>query len=150
MKEEKLEKIADNIFDLVRIWHILRSGHEDACSRPLPTDPNYMALRFLSKGDLSMSELGKRLYRSKPNMTPIIDRLIEEKKVERFEDESDRRMVMIRLTSEGKKFMAEKNIEIKNSIKKNLIKLSEEDLDKLCSSFGEVKRIISKLGDSHD
>ena len=52
-------------------------------------------------GALSVSEISKRLGIAKPNITPLIDRLIDEGFVERRRDENDRRVVNVVLLPAG-------------------------------------------------
>jgi MarR family 2-MHQ and catechol resistance regulon transcriptional repressor len=53
-------------------------------------------------GSMPIAELGAKLLRSPGNMTAAIDRLEEQKLVERVRDEADRRVIHVRLTREGK------------------------------------------------
>ena len=94
-----------------------------------------------------MSELGKKLYRSKPNMTAIIDKLIAEKLVIRFPDENDRRIIRIGLTEEGKNFIKAKKCEMKEALKLNLASLKDNDLTRLDTLLQQTNRIILQIGE---
>lgn len=52
-------------------------------------------------GSMSVSDISKKLGIAKPNITPLIDRLIAENYVERQRDVSDRRVVNIVLLPAG-------------------------------------------------
>ena len=54
-------------------------------------------------GPMPIAELGAKLLRSAPNMTAAIDRLEEQKLVERVRDETDRRVVRVGLPDEGRR-----------------------------------------------
>ncbi len=138
------EKISEDIVQLVRIFLIMRCRDSEGPKPPL-LDPQYWVLGFLKHGDLTMSELGGKLHRSKPNMTSIINNLIAEGKVSRLPDKSDRRIVRITITETGKRFLADNGKSIKESIKKNISTLNDAETAELCQSLERVSRIISKL-----
>src|SRR5512133_3640138 len=58
-------------------------------------------------GPMPIAELGGKLLRSPGNMTAAIDRLAEQKLVERERDAADRRVVRVKLTREGEALIAE-------------------------------------------
>ncbi|MFN2590773.1 MAG: MarR family winged helix-turn-helix transcriptional regulator, partial [Actinomycetota bacterium] len=60
-----------------------------------------MELAAAPDGSLPLSELAKRLLRSPPNMTTLMDRLEEDGWVRRVRTGSDRRIVLAELTKEG-------------------------------------------------
>lgn len=55
---------------------------------------------------MPLSEIGECLIVTRPNITGLIDGLVEDGLVERIDDPEDRRVVLARLTPAGKKFMA--------------------------------------------
>lgn len=140
------ERIAENLFSLIQIFHIMRDRNIAARgTKPVPMEPGYPALCFLMREDLSISELGRRLQRSKPNMTSIIDRLEREGKVRRIASESDRRVSMIRITQEGKKSIERRKTIVKECIKRNLSRLDRAEQDVFCRSLENVNAIAEKL-----
>jgi DNA-binding MarR family transcriptional regulator len=149
MDEAKAEKIVDNLTLMVQIFQLMKNVHSNAGVRPV-VDPYQWTLIFLSGENMTMSELGQRLCRSKPNMTVIINRLIADGLVKRLDDLSDRRIVIVAITNQGRDFIAEKKQEMKESLKKNLILLEERDLSSLCTALEEVNRIILKVGGNPD
>ena len=58
-------------------------------------------------GPMPIAELGGKLLRSPGNMTAAIDRLEQQKLVERERDDADRRVVRVKLTPEGEALIAE-------------------------------------------
>ena len=106
----------------------------------------YYCMLYLKKhNSLSMSDLGKILLISKPNVTALINKLIAKGLVVRSSDKQDRRVIMIRLSSKGIQFM-EKNI--KKHMKQIIVKLttlSDNELNLLSESLQNVKNILSKI-----
>ena len=55
-----------------------------------------------------MTDVSRRLAISKPAATQVVNRLVQNGRVERLSDESDRRVVYIRATEAGRAFYEEK------------------------------------------
>ena len=106
----------------------------------------YRVLGVLTRdGTLPMSEIGKRLYISKPYMTTLVDTLISARYVERLPDSEDRRVIKIAITSLGKKHLKESSAIFKNNLNDLLSKLDEKDLIELNISLEKLKRILKKI-----
>lgn len=144
MDEKKLEDIADRLhmflpffYRKVTAWHKNTEGLNPG---------HYMIMGILlRKGSMSMSELGRNICVSKPGATFLIDRLINDGKLERTYDANDRRIINISLTEAGKAFMLKHRVEEKEEIKKNLSKLSDGDLEALCASLDKVREIFMRV-----
>ena len=142
---KRAEKIAEDMVALIRIFHIMKNRAGGAGVKPPPMEPQYWILGFLVKEDLPISEIGRRLQRSKPNMTALVDKLMVEGKVKRLADKEDRRIVRISVTEKGKRFLEDRKRDVKESIKQNLSRLDDKELETLCDSLGKVNRIITKI-----
>ncbi len=143
MTDSKKDRIAENLSSLVRLFHIMRAR---ACRKgESPLGPEYWTLIFLSEEELPISELGRRLQRSKSNMTAMMDRMMKENLVRRSHDRGDRRVVKISITAGGRAYLKEKRAQMKDSIKRSLTMLREPELDSLCASLDSVGRIAAKL-----
>lgn len=106
----------------------------------------YRVLGVLMKaGTLPVSEIGRRLYISKPYMTALIDTLIRDGFVERLPDLTDRRVINISITDEGKRHLRQSVTQYKNDLKDLLASLDEPDLAELCSSLESLKNILGKI-----
>ena len=92
-----------------------------------------------------MSEIAKFLAISKPNLTPIIDRLIQEEYVERSENKKDRRTLSISLTDKGISYLKDLNDRVKQHTRERLEGLTEEDLLALHGYTGKMIEIIDKI-----
>ncbi len=144
MDEARVERIAKNVWSFMRAVHIMKSRSEESGMKPLPMDPQYMLLGLLKQGAMPMTELGRHLGRSKPNMTAIVDGLIDGGLARRLHDKSDRRIVRIEMTEKGKTVMEERKKTARQAIRANLAELSESELEELCDSLEKVNRIIAK------
>ena len=101
----------------------------------------------MKAGTLPVSEIGRRLYISKPYMTALIDTLIEGGFVQRQPDLADRRVINITITEQGKKYLKQSVTLYKNELKILLAGLDDTDLEKLCTSLESLKAILAKIPD---
>ena len=146
MDKTKMENVTNNLLNL--IFHVndkVFSHNEMIKNSFIP--PSHMKLLFhLSmKKSTSVSRAAKCLDISKPNMTPIIDKLISEGLVHRYTDPEDRRKLKIELTDKAYKFLEEKKIEMKSSLSAKIASLEEDDLIKLDYYITEMNKIILKI-----
>lgn len=102
------------------------------------TQSSYNVLRILrGAGDegLPCAQIGQRMVSRVPDVTRLVDRLVERGLVDRQRSESDRRVVWIRLLPTGRELLAELDQPI-------------EDLNRqLCSGLddGQLARLIGLL-----
>ncbi len=142
--EEKLERY----FNILRQFsHLLLSRVMDNGSGT-KVDMKLSQLKALAafKGErpFTMNELAANSMVKLPNMTTIVDDLIQEGLAERKRDEADRRKVLVHLTAKGKelrdKFMANRR-ELAMSIFSGL---SEEKKNQLLHSLETVCNIFEE------
>ena len=94
---------------------------------------------------ISMSALGNLLYISRPYMTTLIDSLIDEGLVERHPDQTDRRVINIRITDKGQERLNQVRSEVKNQIRSVISDLEKSDLHDLCLYGERLVGIVSKI-----
>jgi len=138
------DKAAEYLLALMPFYHkhIVRTGYGITGIQAA----QYRVLGVLMKaGTLPMSEIGRRLYISKPYMTALIDTLIKDGLVERTPDRADRRVINISITEPGKKHLKQSITLYKNDLKDLLSTLDEHDLEGLCASLESLKAILGKI-----
>ncbi len=96
-------------------------------------------------GTMHVTEIGDMLLISKPQMTRLIDELIDLGMVERQPDETDRRKINISLTPKGKATVERFRETIKGAIKARLASLPEKDLIELSTALKTVLDVGSKV-----
>lgn len=143
---KKLDQIAEDFISFVPGVFAKLISQQDRELRIKPMKSHFQVLGILKKyGTLPTSEIGKRLCISKPNMTALIDKLIEEGKVERVQNKCDRRIVDIAITKQGRAFLVKQKNIAKGLMKKNLTQLNDKDLDALYKSLESIKLVLSKI-----
>lgn len=139
------ERIAENLIALLPFYHkkIFRPGIGITGMQAA----QYRTLGVLMREgtSLPMSELGKRLYMSKPYMTKLIDQLIQDGLVQRIPDTTDRRVINISITAEGRRHLKQAASLYKGNIKSILSDLDRQDLEDLCQSLEKLRNIISRI-----
>lgn len=96
-------------------------------------------------GILHVAEIGERLRIARPQMTHLIDKLVDVGIVERQTDTIDRRMINIVLTDKGKTTLKEHDSNIRKAMRETLSCLTDEELDDLSDSLRKLRDILSKL-----
>ena len=147
IKEEKLEGIADSFLLFFPLFYrkFLRVASWKNRVNPINTQFQVLAI-VLHSGNLQTSEIGRRLGISSPNMTPLIDRLIEKGYAERLSGSEDRRVIKIAITEKGRRFVAGRRRLMRNEIKKNLSTLSIEDVSTLSGAIETFRQVIGRVG----
>ena len=106
------QEVALNIFVTS---YFLRSKHEEIMSKFRLTFPQYNVLRILKgvyPNGHPRCDIISRMIEPAPDVTRIIDRLIKDKLVERFNSDTDKRLSMTRITDKGLKLLAKVKPEI--------------------------------------
>ena len=147
IKEGKLEGIADSFLLFFPLFYrkILRVASSKKRVNPINTQFQVLAI-VMHSGNLQTSEIGRRLGISSPNMTPLIDRLIEKGYAERLSGSQDRRVIKIAITEKGRRFVAGRRRLMRNEIKKNLSTLSIEDVSTLSGAIETFRQVIGRVG----
>ena len=108
--------------------------------------PHFEIMKLLEEaGTLHVAEIGERLQIARPQMTHLIDRLVELDIVERQIGIEDRRMINIMLTDKGKRIINEHDDDIRNATREMLACLTDEELEGLSVSLRKLREIFSKL-----
>ena len=117
--------------------------------RECPIPPSHIRVIFFLRdnGSYSMSEVASILNISRSNMTPIVDKLIAEGLLTRYEDKTDRRIIRIEITQKALDFFHDLKEKIKERLKQKLSKLSPEDAELLSVYIDSAIKIIENLQD---
>lgn len=106
----------------------------------------HLRVMFILKkrGTITSTEIGKKLEVSKPNVTVLVDKLVEMNLIERSSGK-DRRSISLSLTSNGEVFLKDYMDEVKKSFGDKLSKFSEEDFLLLKETVINLKKIMDKI-----
>ncbi len=104
-----------------------------------------LATLYYQGQEVGMSELAKRVRVSKQQMTKMVDKLIDLNLAERVQDEKDRRIVLIRITDEGRKTIERRNQQETDYYEEITASMSEKDRDLFVESLENIRRILKML-----
>ena len=94
---------------------------------------------LLEFGPLSQRELGRKLFRSDPNMTTVVDNLEKGRLVRRDRSTEDRRIVLVSMTPNGRRRLERAFPSYARSIAEFMAVLTEREQD-------ELGRLCERLG----
>lgn len=117
--DERIRVIAEDMSQTIPKLHrwMLRSDVKGTSTY----SPMAAVLKVVKKqGPMSMSAIADALYYSKQNLTKLVDKMVKEGYVERLPDPSDRRVLRVALTTQGRTFLAGRKENIKNRMVEDL------------------------------
>ncbi|MDD1702830.1 MAG: MarR family transcriptional regulator [Methanoregula sp.] len=144
MTEDIRDRTADALIALIPLYYrnVMRNRH--VSNGVLVAQYHTLGI-LLKYGALPMSEIGSRLYISRPYMTRLADLMITDGLVEREADPADRRVIHLRITAKGKKFLKESISGYKDDLKESLERLDDQDIGNLCTALEDAYRILAKI-----
>ena len=133
MDEVKLEAIVQNFISIIPLFK--KKLLHDNCK--------------FDKGNLNHSHFQILAVLKKegqpPNMTKLLNKLIDEGMIERIPGEKDRRIININLTEKGSTYLKSSFLEIQSSLKDKISSLPDEKLDKLNDSLITLKEVLNEI-----
>jgi MarR family transcriptional regulator, organic hydroperoxide resistance regulator len=138
--------LAREIVELLRKVDRYRRGSELEAWMKLPsiTMPQLKSLFFISnEGSTTSVKLASALKVTPPNVTGIIDRLVEQKLVTRVENADDRRKLTLRATEKGEELVATLRERRRSVMDKALAGLK---LDELTTLAQGLKSLVKAIG----
>ncbi len=99
---------------------------------------------FVERDCYSMTELSQMLSVTLPTMTAMVDRLMQNGMVKRHRNENDRRVVLVKLTPEGKKVIDTIMTIRKQEIEKLFQMLSPQEVALFVDSIEQVAQLLKK------
>ncbi len=104
----------------------------------------WATLRRIGRGPCTMSELARHKGVGLPTMSKSVEMLVRKGWVERWIDKTDRRQTLVRLTSSGRRVMADSRARFEILLEEKLSKMNVEDRDALASTMTQVRDALSQ------
>ncbi|MGI6538453.1 MAG: MarR family winged helix-turn-helix transcriptional regulator [Caldicoprobacterales bacterium] len=105
----------------------------------------YALLTVNYYGDTTMTDFAENLGIKKQQATRIINNLVEKGYVQRIYDESDRRIVFIRLTQEAKRYLDEHKMNANALFVDSMEDIGESEIKELQNAIETINRILPKM-----
>ncbi|WP_292370709.1 MarR family winged helix-turn-helix transcriptional regulator [Methanoregula sp. UBA64] len=144
MAEDFRGRAAEALIALIPLYYknVMRNRH--TANGVLIAEYHTLGLLMKYKA-LPMSEIGDRLYISRPYMTRLADIMIADGLVERQADPKDRRVTNLAITAKGKKFLKESVSKYKKDLMESFGGLTDAELEHLGKALEEAYQILIKV-----
>ena len=144
--EQMVEQIASDIFHVMPLLRkrLLRLDVVQA-EHGIPLSHAQVLAMLNENKSMSVSEISRKLGIAKPNITPLVDRLIASDLVDRVRDTGDRRVVNVVIQPAGVQKLVEIRKSIGNQVRDWANNMSEEDFNELATALNSITRILSGL-----
>ena len=146
MENKSLDKIVENLLYILPIIRkkLLKIDPSDISQDIHLSRVHVGIMGCLHHEMLPISEIANKFLISKPQMTLLINQLVNAAMVERQPNKRDRRITDITLTEKGQSVLHECEKKLKNNLKEMLADLSEREQKELSLSLQKLREIGTK------
>ena len=109
------------------------------------SDMQTIILEGLATGELTPSEISKIYCISKPNVTTLVDKLIDKGYAQRLHDDQDRRVIKISITDKGRRLVVKRRRITKEYVMNTFAKLSPDEIREICNSMENNIKLLTKM-----
>jgi DNA-binding MarR family transcriptional regulator len=138
-----VEQILDQLEPLVARQR--RAIAKEGCLRAISSTQLHVLFMLLSDGPTTMSHLAESLNVSLPNVTGIIDRMVEHGLVERGRAEDDRRVVTVVATDAGRNTVEEIDLLRRRQLAALLAHLTPDQQRRALDTFTQLRLAAERL-----
>ena len=145
MNDANIDRILENMIHIMPVFHrkLLRMDLSGVTNNL--TRLHLAIMVVLSAASITMSELAKILMMTKPQLTHLVDQLVRLGIVERSPDATDRRVIHVALTDNGRILLEDMKRKVKENIRIRLASLTEEELTQMSAALETLRNIGGKL-----
>ena len=138
-----IDDVAQNLFLALPIFR-KRLLHMDVIQREfnIPLSHVQVLAMLHDNGCMTVSEISRRLGIAKPNITPLVDRMLESGFVERKRNEEDRRRVDISICPIGVQQLSKIRAKMRDLVGNWASSLSNAELRTLNTSLRNITEIL--------
>lgn len=144
MREKKMDSILKEILVILPVLN-KRFLREDELFKVDDLYPSHIQILILlsNHSQLTMSQISREIHVINSNLTPLVDRLIKLKFLEREPSEKDRRVVYISLTNEGRQKVKDHQKMAKKILHERLEALSDEQVEELYHHVMGISKLLN-------
>lgn len=122
-----------------------RAIAREGCLRAISSTQLHVLFLLTSDGPTTMGRLADALDVSLPNVTGIVDRMVENGLVERNRDSDDRRVVGVGATASGRATVEEIDLFRRRQFAAVLAQLTPDQQRRALETFTELRRAAERL-----
>lgn len=145
MTEQNKINMLTTLFETFPLFHHWFTNSSVSDELGLTKTQEIILLSLMNHPSLSMSNLAYHIHSSKEHATRSVNTLVEMGLMERTMDQSNRRFVLVQLTSEGKEYLERRKTALTRDLIDKFNTLSEEDLSRLHRAIYDIHDIIFQL-----
>jgi DNA-binding MarR family transcriptional regulator len=138
-----VERILDELEPLIARQR--RAVAREGCLRAISSTQLHVLFMLMSDGPSTMSNLAESLNVSLPNVTGLIDRMVEHGLVERGRDSDDRRVVTVSTTAAGRATVEEIDLVRRRALAELLTRLEPMQQEQALHIFAALRRNAESL-----
>jgi DNA-binding MarR family transcriptional regulator len=138
-----VERILDELEPLIARQR--RAVAREGCLRAISSTQLHVLFMLMCDGQSTMSHLAESLHVSLPNVTGLIDRMVEHGLVERGRDEDDRRVVTVLATEAGRSIVEEIDLVRRRQLAAVLAQLNPDQQRRALETFTELRLAAERL-----
>lgn len=142
MDRTSLKKLISLLFTTRRV--IKENIQKDSCADPYAW-LRIETLRYIEeKGSPTMNELAQYLHITAPSATSLVNTLVRAKQVIRKASTTDKRVVRMELTTEGKSLLRAATLKSEKNFKEVFSHLSEKEIVSFMHVLEKLKEVYTK------
>jgi len=148
MNRSTIDDVVENLLYVLPLIHKKLLKIEPPADKPkLTLSRIHVSIMGMIRDDgpLPISEIARRLLIPKPQMTHLINNLVNHGMVAKQVSSEDRRVVNISLTSAGETTIRRLDEILKMNVRKNLSYLSDAELEELSVVLAKLRELGTKL-----
>lgn len=147
MENKDIDEIFEGLFSVLPVFRkkVHRISDEILRGKEISRAHFHIMKSLRREGPLTMTDLGRLLSVSKPNITILVDKLVKFNLVTRKFDENDRRLTYIELTEYGNEYLDKYLESMKVALSENMQKFNKEDLALFKETINNMKVLIDRM-----
>lgn len=102
-------------------------------------------LALAAEEKLTMSQLAAKINTSNEQATRAVAQLVDRGFIERLQDNSNRRVINIRLTEKAQEFISKTKAEIMDDLLDRFNDVSDEDMESFQAAIEQLIRVLKKV-----
>lgn len=138
-----IDEVGKMVQHLVRVMQLFE--RDQIKPHGFTSSQSYILIELKKSKQLTMNELSEKMNVTTSTMTRLINNLVRDKYVERYKDEDDRRIVLVRLTQGGIEVAEKLELAISDYYRRIVDSLPEGQIDDVLKSVSLLIKAFDKV-----
>jgi DNA-binding MarR family transcriptional regulator len=142
-KPDLVERILEQLEPLIARQR--KAIAQQGCFRTISSTQRHVLLLLDSEGPMTMGRIAELLDVSLPNVTGIVERMVDHGLVARIRSDDDRRIVSVAVTDAGRQTVEEIDLVRRSQLAAVICRLSAEQQQRALSTFTDLRQAAELL-----